>query len=59
MPNRARYIAGPARRKRALSSERMAYLIEYFALHPCVDGGERDPLVLEFDHIGPKRFTIG
>ena len=57
--NRERYIVNAVRRKQELSTERVAYLIEYFALHPCADCGERDPLVLEFDHIGTKRFTIG
>jgi hypothetical protein len=33
-------------------------LIEFFRTHPCVDCGETDPLVLEFDHLGDKRFTI-
>src|SRR5256714_3309008 len=56
--NRSRYIANALRRKRALAAERAAYLIKYFAMHPCSDCGERDPVVLEFDHIGAKRFTI-
>lgn len=57
--NRSRYIANALQRKQAVAAERAAYLIEYFSVHPCVDCGERDPVVLEFDHIGIKRFTIG
>jgi hypothetical protein len=56
--HRERYIANAIRRKRALIAERTAYLIEFFRKWPCVDCGEADPLVLEFDHLGHKNFNI-
>jgi hypothetical protein len=56
--NRTRYIELEAKRKRARAEKRMAYLLDYFKTHPCVDCGEADPLVLEFDHIRDKSFDI-
>jgi hypothetical protein len=56
--NRERYIGAAVRRRAAVASERAAYLVEFFATHPCVDCGESDPLVLEFDHLGDESFNI-
>jgi len=57
--NRQRYIDRASARKRRLVFERTAYLIEFFASHPCRDCGEGDPVVLRFDHLGDKLFSIG
>ncbi len=56
--HRERYVANASRRKRALIAERLAYLIEFFRERPCVDCGEADPLVLEFDHLRDKSFAV-
>jgi hypothetical protein len=57
--NCQRYIAAATRRKAMLRAERTALLIEFFQEHPCADCGQCDPVILEFDHIGRKEFTIG
>lgn len=56
--HRDRYIDAAMRRRRALAIERANSLVEFFATHPCVDCGEGDPVVLEFDHLGDKEFNI-
>jgi hypothetical protein len=59
LANKERYVQQAHARKEALYLERTKYLIEFFSDHPCVDCGERDPVVLEFDHLGDKEFDIG
>jgi hypothetical protein len=57
--NRDRYIANALHRKRTVVEERAWELLTFLGDRPCVDCGESDPLVLEFDHIGEKSFNVG
>ena len=56
--NRRRYIDNARSRRERVLDERMRYLVEYLRSHPCVDCGEDDVLILEFDHLRDKKFTI-
>ena len=59
--NRPAYLARSRDQKREFRQANPERLLEYLATHPCIDCGETDPVVLEFDHVDPalKLATVG
>lgn len=56
--NRERYLEQADALKRQLVRARTELILEYFAAHPCVDCGNSDPVVLEFDHLRDQSFNV-
>lgn len=56
--NEARRISVRATNKRILERNR-AYILSHLEANPCVDCGESDIMVLEFDHIDSKKSGVG
>lgn len=56
--NRDAEIARARRRQTAIIAENLPRLRAYLEQHPCVDCGERDVDVLDFDHLRDKRNNV-
>ena len=56
--NTEKYIAKARKRNQEVLSQIQRYVWDYLSVHPCIDCGESDIVVLEFDHQGDKGFNL-
>jgi L-lysine 2,3-aminomutase len=57
--NWERHMSQIRGRTKRVTRENQRNILEYLLAHPCVDCGESDPVVLQFDHLRDKRKNVG
>ncbi len=56
--NHKYYILKARKRNKIIRDRNRDYIWKYLSTHSCIDCGETDPVVLEFDHIKDKKSDV-
>jgi hypothetical protein len=52
------YLAKAKKRNYKIRVSNLQFMIDYLKENPCIDCGETDPIVLEFDHRSDKTYNV-